>query len=63
MTKSQNRNVNKLYQQMIDMRGWWAEDKWWYGQSWRSHEKNDVMEKYWKSAKNEVIENHKSKNY
>ena len=48
---------------MIDMRGWWAEDKWWYGQSWRSHEKNDVMEKYWKSAKNDVIENHKSKNY
>ena len=40
-----------------------TKNKWRYGQSWRSHEKIDVMEKYWKLAENDVTENHEAKNH
>jgi len=38
-------------------------NQWCYGKKLKKPRKNDVMEKYWKSAEHDVIENHEAKNH
>ena len=63
MTKSQKRTVNKLRQQMAKIWSQRTMNQWRYGQKLKKPRKNDAMEKYWKSAENDVIENHEAKNH